>query len=327
MIGQYHLNFTGRMTEAQILKAIAVKQAWNADIGVQLAYYLGKNPPILKTDLEDKVSVPFGRKLVKSVIGFMFKEGNITYKYPDDKQELKDRLESVFKCNREQTENVRLGRDQARFGSAFEVLYVDNDDAHPQFRSVHADQVIPVYRQEADPRMAAAVNFYTLDDYERRADVYYPDVIQQFRYVNGGFVMYNERRHYFGDVPVIEYRNNEEGEGDIESVESMIDAYDKLQGVQAGRHGLLVPGGSRHVDSVRGTDVRRTWPGPSRSPHQGQGQRGGPEIRTVVLLHPGERGAARRHGVPCVQPRLPLPARRLPGRRGIPHPVDRGALP
>ena len=35
--------------------------------------------------------------------------------------------------------------------------------------------------------------------------------------------------HYFGLVPVVEYKNNEQCLGDYEQVISLIDAYDKLE--------------------------------------------------------------------------------------------------
>ena len=230
MIGQYYLGQpgAGRLTEGEIHQAVAVKRLWNVDLRRQLRYYMAKNPPILESDVSNKVAVGFGRKLVKTVTGFMFKNGAITYKYPDGKGRLRDYVEDVFRCNGEQAENVALGRDQSRFGAAYEMLWVDRGDVHPRFHRVHAGQVMPIWYEQVEPRMRCAVNFYHTSDGTDHYDVYYDDVVQRFVQDGGHLLLKDESRHWFGMVPVIEYRNNEEGQGDIECVEGLIDAFDRL---------------------------------------------------------------------------------------------------
>ena len=230
MIGQYYLGRpgAGRLTEGEILQAVAVKRLWNVDLRRQLRYYMAKNPPILESDVSNKVAVGFGRKLVKTVTGFMFKNGAITYRYPDGMERLRDYVEDVFRCNGEQAENVALGRDQSRFGAAYEMLWVDRGDVHPRFHRVHAGQVMPVWYEQVEPRMRCAVNFYHTSDGVDHYDVYYDDAVQRFVQDGGHLLLTDESRHWFGMVPVIEYRNNEEGQGDIECVEGLIDAFDRL---------------------------------------------------------------------------------------------------
>lgn len=230
MIGQYFLGTrrAGRLTQDEILAAVSVKQMWNIDLRRQLHYYMAKDPPIMDSQVANKTPVAFGRKLVKTVTGFMFSHGAITYRFPDGKERLKDFVEETFRCNHEWQENVALGRDQSRFGAAYEMLWTDNLDIHPRFHRVHASQVMPVWYEEIEPAMRCAINFYTDSNSVTHYDVYYADIIQRFVSSAGGLMMTDERRHFFGQVPVVEFRNNEEGQGDIECVEGLIDAYDKL---------------------------------------------------------------------------------------------------
>lgn len=230
MIGQYFRGTegSGRFTENEILEVVAVKRLWNVDLHRQLRYYMAKNPSIMESDVVNKTAVGFGRKLVKTVTGFMFKNGAITYRFPDGQERLKDFVEETFRCNGEEQENVALGRDQSRFGAAYEMLWIDPGDVHPRFHRVHASQIMPVWYEQVEPRMRCAINFYLTSDGVEHFDVYYPDVIQRFVRAGSHLVMTDERRHFFGMVPVIEYRNNEEGQGDIECVEGLIDAFDRL---------------------------------------------------------------------------------------------------
>lgn len=229
MIPIYSHSFNGRLTETEILRAIAAKEMWNIQLKMLDDYYKASNRGILDQDRNHKIPVPFGRKLIKNVLGFMFKEGCITYKYPDDDPRLAEKVTPIFDDNDEETENIRLAREQALYGSAFECLFVDNPDARPQFYRIPARQVIPVYIPSIKPVMGACINYYTINDSERHVDVYYKDRIERFvRNATSGLGLPTVIPHFFGEVPVLEYRNNEEGLGDIEIVLGLIDAHDEI---------------------------------------------------------------------------------------------------
>lgn len=230
MTGKWHadLGEDGRLSASQIREAIAWKAMQNIDVARLRDYYIGRNEHILSSQHQNRVPAPFGRKLLKLVTGFMFKEGSITYRFPDDRKGLEDYVREVFDCNDEETENAVLGKDQACFGTAFEAVYIDNDDAHIQFARLPVENVVPVYSCRIGEGMVAAINFHRATDGEGMSiEVYYRDVIQRFRSAGDGLVMVGETGHMFGEVPIIEYRNNEEGLGDIEPILSLIDAHDE----------------------------------------------------------------------------------------------------
>lgn len=227
MIPIYQLPEANRLTEKQILAAISWKTGINSDISRADSYYQGRNLTILASENTHKIPVPYGRKLIKSVLGFMFKEGLITYSWPDDWGSFQTDMEKVFNYNRESTENRRLAKDQAMYGSAFEALFVDNDEAMPQFYRIPAYQVIPVYTYGIKPRMWAAINFWNVRK-EQKLEVYYSDRIERYDRGKDGLTLTSVVPHQFGEVPIIEFRNNEEGMGDIESITALIDAHDEI---------------------------------------------------------------------------------------------------
>ena len=227
MIPIYQLPEANRLTEKQILAAISWKTGINSDISRADSYYQGRNLTILASENTHKIPVPYGRKLIKSVLGFMFKEGLITYSWPDDWGSFQTDMEKVFNYNRESTENRRLAKDQAMYGSAFEALFVDNDEAMPQFYRIPAYQVIPIYTYGIKPRMWAAINFWNVRK-EQKLEVYYSDRIERYDRGKDGLTLTSVVPHQFGEVPIIEFRNNEEGMGDIESITALIDAHDEI---------------------------------------------------------------------------------------------------
>lgn len=231
MIGRFHadLGDDGRLEVGEIRRAMAWKATQNVSVATLRDYYVGRNDHILLSQHSNRIPAPYGRKLLKLVTGFMFKEGSITYRFPDDESALEAYIRETFDCNDEETENVRLGKDQACFGTAFEAVYVDNLDAHVQFSRLPVECVVPVYSHRIGEGMVAAVNFYRkgTDVPKTHVEVYYADVVQRFVSTGDGLVLQEEVPHAFGEVPIIEYRNNEEGLGDIEPILSLIDAHDE----------------------------------------------------------------------------------------------------
>lgn len=230
MIGIYkdRLGSDGRLTDKQIMAALSWKAMHLSSFSRADAYYLGRNPRIMRSEHQNRIPVPYGRKLIKTVLGFMFKEGCITYSYPDSiNGDFRSSIEDIFRCNDEETENIRIAGDQAKYGVGYEILYVDNDDAHPQFYSVPARQITVIYDTSTKPRKIAALNRYRFrkTDY---LEIYYSDVIQYCEIRGRKINVISEIPHFFGAVPVIEFRNNREGMGDIESVEALIDAHDEI---------------------------------------------------------------------------------------------------
>lgn len=227
MIPIYQLPEAYRLSEKQILAAISWKTGINSDISKADSYYQAKNTAILNSEHTHKIPIPYGRKLIKSVMGFMFKEGLITYSWPDDWDTFQTVMEKVMNRNQEARENRRLSKDQAMYGSAYEALFVDNDEAMPQFYRIPAYQVIPIYSHGIMPEMWAAINYYRVQK-EYFIEVYYRDRIEHFVKNQSGLTRTRIVPHQFGGVPIIEYRNNEEGMGDIECITSIIDAGDEI---------------------------------------------------------------------------------------------------
>ena len=120
MIGIYkdRLGEDGRLTDRQIMTALSWKALQSTAFRKADSYYLGKNETVLRSEHQNKIPVPYGRKLIKTVLGFMFKEGSITYSFPDSVDEgFRSTIEDIFRCNDEETENIRIAGDQAKYNS------------------------------------------------------------------------------------------------------------------------------------------------------------------------------------------------------------------
>lgn len=120
------------------------------------------------------------------------------------------------------------------YGRAYELVYADGD-GKPRSALLRPENAFVCYSQSADERPLFGVYYYRkydIDGYCRGAvcRVYDSERV----YVYEGLDTFAEmtitsvEEHYFGGVPIVEYKNNAERQGDFEQVISLIDAYNVL---------------------------------------------------------------------------------------------------
>ena len=154
--------------------------------------------------------------------------------YTSSDKELMEEIQDIFNYNDEQDENSELAKMCGIKGRAYEVVYID-EDSRVRFNELDADYVVMVYdtKINPEPSFAIVVNWGAsidgIADTPLTATVYTKDSILTYVEGENGLVLIEEQEHYFGQVPVIEFLNNDEGIGDFERVISLIDAYDKAQ--------------------------------------------------------------------------------------------------
>lgn len=197
-------------------------------------YYEGYNNILLRT--KDDKSKPNNR-LVSGypsyIIDLMqgyFIGKPVTYTSSD--KDLIAEIQDIFNYNDEQDENSELAKMCGIKGRAYEIIYID-EEARIRFNEIDADNVIMVYdtKINPEPNFAIVINRETnINDLSKgsyKATVYTRDKIYHYTQGENGLILEHEEEHYFNEVPVIEFLNNDEGIGDFERVISLIDAYDK----------------------------------------------------------------------------------------------------
>ena len=133
--------------------------------------------------------------------------------------------------------DVELARYASLYGKGVEVVYAD---AHAQPRSAAVDPLsaFVVYSDDVSHSPLFGVQFYPVLDEAGaprgyQAQVYTAAERLTYRAADYASLFRSppaeETPHYFGRLPLIEYWNNEEEEGDVESVLSLIEAYDDLE--------------------------------------------------------------------------------------------------
>lgn len=129
-----------------------------------------------------------------------------------------------------------LVKSMSIYGRAYELIYAD-EHSQPRSLKLNPQNAFVCYAQTAAEKPLFGVYYYKhydLDGYCKGAvcQVYTDTQIQTYKSNIdswSGMNLDSVVPHYFGAVPLIEYRNNEERQGDFEQLISLIDAYNVLQ--------------------------------------------------------------------------------------------------
>lgn len=194
-------------------------------------YYLARNVAISEYEKSDKTApnnhvINAYAKYITDVLTGYFVGQPIAYTSKDGGERLLELLTDIYNYNDEQAENMALAKGASINGIAYELMYADSD-SNIRFANVPASEMFVVYDMSIEDNVCHAVRVYSYGK-KKYVQVYDSTTVRTFDY-DGGMILLSEEPHYWGDVPVIVYENNNEGLGDFEPVISLIDAYDKLQ--------------------------------------------------------------------------------------------------
>lgn len=126
--------------------------------------------------------------------------------------------------------NRALVLDLSRTGRAFELVYRSQADV-TRVKRLDPREAFVIYGQDIEEVPLAGVRVYRPDFLTPnlyRVELYTADQVFVFSY-DGQLTLSDSGFHAFGDVPIVEYLNTDEGLGDYETILSLIDLYDASQ--------------------------------------------------------------------------------------------------
>lgn len=204
-----------------------------------LRYNRGDNPTIKDRDFygvpdpHGNIAVPYGRKIIKTVAGYMYKPGLIQV-VSEDEQYL-EAIKDVYWDNNEDTKTAQVGEQVSLQGWAPEIHYMEQ--TRPRFARVQTVGCVPVYDQAIEPELVAFIRSLPRSEDRVDVEIYYDNRIEYWHYDpkqamqrldQVHFIQDGAEPHEYENVPVAIFRNNEEMVGDIEPALDLIDAYDRL---------------------------------------------------------------------------------------------------
>lgn len=196
-------------------------------------YYEGKHDILDHTSRDgqpnNKIVNPYPKYITDMLVGY-FVGQPISYTSKEEDGLLED-LQDIFDYSDEQEENLELAKICSIKGKAYELLYRD-EDARIRFNEFGPDQMFVIYDMTISPSIKFAIRYYDVgegNDKVTYAEVYDKEVCTLYKGKDSDLSLEQITPHAFKDVPVVEYVNNKEEQGDFEQVITLIDAYNKAQ--------------------------------------------------------------------------------------------------
>ena len=196
-------------------------------------YYEGKHDILDHTSRDgqpnNKIVNPYPKYITDMLVGY-FVGQPISYTSKEEGGLFED-LQAIFDYSDEQEENLELAKICSIKGKAYELLYRD-EDARIRFNEFGPDQMFVIYDMTISPSIKFAIRYYDVgegNDKITYAEVYDKEVCTLYKGKDSDLSLEQITPHTFKDVPVVEYVNNKEEQGDFEQVITLIDAYNKAQ--------------------------------------------------------------------------------------------------
>ena len=228
---------TVKEVDGRILGKLINKRAEDTARLIKLKdYYLGKHDVLYRRPKgkglpNNKTVCNHAKYIVDMTQGYLL-GAPIAYSAADgiDIEPLKN---AYFESEIQNTDS-RIVRDMSIYGHSYELVYA-NEDSKPKSAVLEPRQAFIVYDDTVEQRKLFGVHYYTITDIDglevgKVANVYTENEVIKYRSTGGGSVYEEIERtaHSFGRVPMIEYINNEDKQGDFEQLIGLIDAYNTL---------------------------------------------------------------------------------------------------
>jgi SPP1 family phage portal protein len=281
----------GKLASCMISDVFAYSKHVREKERLMHARYYGRQIPIAeraagKDGINNKLQNDFRGDIVDSFTGYIF--GN-DLKYiikPErykggnkSKQFIKDQEFFDYFCDKNHFSELDLetGKNQSICGKGSRLCYIDGESIKglPNYRviDIKPSECVFVY-EGTTKKLECAFRFYRTWKVDLNGDnsefiqcEFYDDKTVQYYIDNGQGSSWTKNKedgiHGFSLVPLFEFENNKERQGDFEKVESLIDAYDKIisdgvSEIEAFRMAYLVLSGGAAITDRGLKEMKRT---------------------------------------------------------------------
>ena len=169
---------------------------------------------------DNRIVVNFAKYIVDTLNGFFI---GIPIKTSHEDKKVQEYIELLDAYNDQDDNNAELSKLCDIYGHGYELLFTD-EASQVGLTYVSPMEAFIVHDESIRRRPLFGVRYYTNSKNELEGS-YSTD--EKIVYFDKDFKMTEEEAHYFGGVPLIEYQENEERIGSFETVDTMINAYNK----------------------------------------------------------------------------------------------------
>lgn len=190
------------------------------------------------TAQNNKLSSGFHKLLVDQKVAYLAGKP-ITVGSKSDDKHLLERTNEILS---DEFEDVipELVKNVSNKGREWLHPYIDEDGLF-DFIRIPREEVIPIYDLSKQKKLMYAVRFYDVDEQTQKAELWDTQQVTYYEILNGSIYLdvneevnpaphflYGDVGYGWGEVPFVEFANNEERVSDLRFYKDYIDAYDLI---------------------------------------------------------------------------------------------------
>lgn len=224
------------------------------EIGYLFRYFRGDQPILyrkkdVRPEINNKLLINNAYSIVRNATGYFLGEPiQYTAKESNDNDNVMQ-LNSFMDSENKSNEDMKLAQDASICGTSYRLVSVDNaneeDEAPFEIPTLEPESTFVIYSSKAGHKPLLGVTYSPLlDDNGGTIGTSYVvyDDAYQYKYNTKGVptaqiqasdIVEAPKPHFLGDVPIVEYPNNEWRIGDFEIVIPILDEINKLDSDRA----------------------------------------------------------------------------------------------
>ena len=225
---EFHLDNAEELTNDKLMELIKEHRALALRYVELENMYKGEHlilkqtpKPVHKPD--NRLVVNYAKYIVDTLNGFFI--GN-PIKTVSDSDAVSEYLQLLEKYNDIDDNNAELSKKCSIYGHAFELVYFD-EEAQIGITNIDPKECFIVYDNSIRERPLFGIRYRVDKDRTITGTISDDAMIKYFEIKDNEVRYTDEILNNFGEVPIIEYVENEERLGAFESVETLINAYNK----------------------------------------------------------------------------------------------------
>ncbi len=192
------------------------------------AYYKGQHAILTQSKKPDykpdnRIVVNYPKYIVDTLNGFFM---GVPVKVSHDNEVVDDYLKELHRLNDLEDNDADLSKKCSIYGHAFELVFLD-EEGEVGITQISPKECFIIYDDSIRRKPLYGVRYREDSDGNIEGTISDRSIIRYFKIEKGSLTYTEDVRHYFAEVPIVEYVENEERIGAFEPVETLVNAYNK----------------------------------------------------------------------------------------------------
>ena len=227
---EFRIESAEELTDEKLVEIITAHKALNARYEELLNLYIGNHAILNQAEKaaykpDNRLVVNYAKYITDTFNGFFM---GVPVKTSHDSEKVSGYIQMLESYNDLDDNNAELSKKCSIDGHAYELLFLD-ENSQVGIVNVDPRECFVIYDNAIRENALFGVRYTVDSEGDTIGTISDPERIRYF-YIQNGEISYideKEQVNYFGEIPIVEYVENDEKQGAFENVETLINAYNK----------------------------------------------------------------------------------------------------